>query len=199
MASITGSNNTLIGNGASVPTAGSNSTVVLGGSGSTVYMGGAQAGAAGVTVASGALTLLGSTSLKIGSDAGGTGAALLSGGTGAAPYWRSATIPITTSGISFPGAPADTYTMGANPPALYVVTSGGTNRLVFTLSNPASVPNTVITVKNSMIVYTCSLSPGSSIVDAGATIAAISDVILSPGIAATLASDGTYWYVISKQ
>ena len=186
MASITGSSNTLIGNGASVPTAGSVNTVVLGGASSTVYMGGAQGAAAGVTVASGALTLLGSTRLQLGSDVGAAGAALLSGGADAAPYWSPAAITVTDA----------SYTMGAKPPALYVV--NGSAACTFTLSDPATVPNTVIVVKNSSS-STCTLSrPSATVVDVGATTAGSTATVVS-GAAATVASNGTDWYVVSKQ
>lgn len=185
MTSITGSNNTLIGHGASAPTAGSINTVVLGGAGSTVYMGGAQAGAAGVTVASGALTLLGSTRLQLGSDAGAAGAALLSGGAGAAPYWSPAAITVTDA----------SYTMEAKPPALYIVNGGAA--CTFNLSDPASVPNTVIVVKNSS-TYICTLSRAGDVVDVGATTAGNSATVVS-GAAATVASNGTDWYVVSTQ
>ena len=185
MASITGNNNTLIGNGASVPTAGSTNTVVLGGASSVVYMGNAQAGAAGVTVSGGALTLLGSNKISIAGDLGATGATLLSGGADAAPYWSPAAITVTD----------DSYTMGAKPPALYVVNGGAA--CAFTLSDPATVPNTVIVVKNSSS-FTCTLSRTNDIVDVGATTAGSSATVVS-GAAATVASNGTDWYVVSKQ
>ena len=186
MATITGSNNTLIGNGAAVPTAGSVNTVVLGGASSTVYMGNAQAGAAGVTVSGGALTLLGSTKLSLSGELGATGATLLSGGAGAAPYWSPAAITVS----------AASYTMEAMPPALYVVDIGSA-ACTFNLSNPATVPNTVIMVKNSSS-NTCTLSRADDIVDVGATTASGTATVVS-GATATVASNGTDWYVVSKQ
>jgi outer membrane receptor protein involved in Fe transport len=57
MATVIGDYNTLIGHGASIPSGSPSNNVVLGGAASVVYMGGAQAGAAGVTVTTTALTL----------------------------------------------------------------------------------------------------------------------------------------------
>jgi hypothetical protein len=185
MAAITGSYNTLIGSGSTLPSPSSDNCVVLGGSSSTVYMGGAQGGSGGVTVTSTGLSLVGSTRLLLGSDAGATGASLLSGGNTAAPYWSPVAIPITES----------TYTMLAKPPALYIVSSSSAN--TFTLSDPASVPNTVTTVKNSSS-FTCTLSRTGKIVDIGMTTAGNTADVPS-GAAAIIASNGTNWYVISRQ
>ena len=183
-----GNNNTLIGYGASMPSGSDSNNVVLGGAGSVVYMGGAQAGIAGVTVGGGALTMLGTTKLSISGDLGATGATLLSGGggAGAAPYWSPAAITVS----------AASYTMEAKPPALYIVDIGSA-ACTFNLSDPATVPNTVIIVKNSS-GYTCTLSRADDIVDVGATTASGTATVVS-GAAATVASNGTDWYVVSKQ
>ena len=184
MAAITGANNTLIGNGATVPL-GSSNTVILGGSGSTVYMGGAQGGNSGMTVSGGALSLLGSTRLQIHTDAGAVGAALLSGGAGAAPYWSPASIAVTTT----------PHVMTSPPSALYTMNGTASE---FRLIAATAAPRAVIAIKN-LLGTSCTITrTDSTIVDVGALTASTGMTLLS-GNAASLAGDGTYWYVISKQ
>jgi hypothetical protein len=148
-------------------------------------MGGAQGGTSGMTVSGGALSLLGSTRLQIGSDAGAAGAALLSGGADAPPYWTPASISVTTT----------PHAMTSPPSALYIMSETASD---FRLISATAAPRSVIAIKN-ILGTSCTITrTDSTIVDVGLT-STTGSITLPTGNTASLASNGTNWYVISKQ
>ena len=188
MATAPGSYNVLIGHGANVPTGKSDNNIVLGTAAETVYMGGAQNGT-GVLISSGALTLNSATTLVAGGSAGSQGQTLLSGGSGAAPYWCPASVTITAATYTVPSKPAAFYIVGAAAPAV-------------TISLPTGLTNGFITIKNYSANICTVQTDGvaSTIVALGATTPSATATIAS-GASAQLASvvtgGNTLWYVIS--
>jgi hypothetical protein len=148
-------------------------------------MGGAQGGTSGMTVSGGALSLLGSTRLQIGSDAGAAGAALLSGGADAAPYWSPASISVTTT----------PHVMTSPPSALYIMSETASE---FRLISATAAPRAVIAIKNNLGTSCTITRTDNTIVDVGVT-STTGSITLPTGNTASLASNGTNWYVISKQ
>jgi len=187
--SITGSYNTLIGSGATLPSPTTSNAFVLGTAANTVYMGGAQGGTTGVAVSSTAITLKGSTALVVGS-AGLTGQTLLSGGPNAPPYW-------SPSPVTLEASPLD-LTATTKPPSILILSNTGS---AFMLYLPAAnvLPNAQITIKNvsaTQVVTVTSRSGVSNIVDLNATTTTGS-INIAAGASSLIASNGISWYVLS--
>ena len=85
--SITGSKNTVIGYGASLPNPNASNQIVLGTQNETVYLGGAgNTGGGGIIINSSALTLSGNTTLTVSGKPGIAGQYFVSNGNNT-PYW----------------------------------------------------------------------------------------------------------------
>lgn len=189
--SITGSYNTLIGSGATLPVGKSDHSFVLGSAANTVYMGGAQGGTTGVAVSSASITLQGSTALVVGS-AGATGQTLLSGGPGAPPYWSPS--PVTSE-----ASPLD-LTATTKPPSILILSNTGSAFMLY-LPVASALPNAQLTIKNAsatqlVTVTNRSNAPVITIVDLNATTTTGS-INIAAGVSSMIASNGTSWYVLS--
>jgi hypothetical protein len=84
--------------------------------------------------------------------------------------------------------------MSGKPPLLFILTNNAT---IFNLVNASDAPRHTIAIKNRCAVA-CTIDSNSNIFDVGA-IEASPNISLPSGATVSLASDGLYWYVISKQ
>ena len=180
--SLTGSRNTVIGNGARPPTTNASDTVSVGSSSSHVYLAGAT-DAQGVSCTNSALYLTG-TSLNIGGSTGTAGQVVTSTGTGI--QWGSAQTSVAVNADLSPAAPLA---------PLYVCNSAGYAPVTLTLPAPSTAAGAIVQVKNLAPNAPFKATSTAQVVPSGGTTASDPDP-LGTGGNCTLACDGTSWYTM---